>query len=72
MHRKAEKLNFLIKGDNDAKYPAFKSVIESFKKNEIYKYQLITTPEGVPPGSELEKENQKKRQADKQKKIIKN
>lgn len=58
--RKGEKLNFLIKGDNDAKYPAFKSVIEAFKKNEIFKYQLITNPESVPAGSELEIENQKK------------
>jgi biopolymer transport protein ExbD len=52
---KGVKLNFLIKGDNAAKYPAFKSVIEAFKKNDVYKYQLITTPETVPPGSELDK-----------------
>lgn len=50
------KLNFLIKGDNNSKYPAFKAVIEAFKKNEVFKYLLITNPEGVPPGSELEKE----------------
>jgi hypothetical protein len=31
-------------------------VINAFKKNEIFKYQLVTNPEGVPPGSELEKE----------------
>ncbi len=47
------KINFLIKGDNNAKYTAFKSVIEAFKKNEIFKYQLVTTPEGVPEDSEL-------------------
>ena len=50
-------LNFFIKGDNNAKYTAFKNVIESFKKNEIFKYKLITNPEGVPAGSELEKVN---------------
>lgn len=50
-------VNFYIKGDNNAKYTAFKNVIESFKKNDIYKYKLITNPEGVPVGSELEKAN---------------
>src|SRR6266487_4510836 len=39
---KGVRLNFLIKGDNAAKYPAFKSVIDAFKKNDIFKYQLIT------------------------------
>ena len=51
-------INFFIKGDNDSKYTAFKSVIDAFKKNEVYKYKLITNPEGVPAGSELEKVNQ--------------
>ena len=54
---KSRKVNFLIKGDNNAKYPAFKGVIEAFKKNEIFKYQLITKPEGIPEGSELQKRN---------------
>ncbi len=35
-----KKINFYIKGDNSSKYPAFKSVIEAFKKNDIYKYNL--------------------------------
>ncbi len=50
-------INFYIKGDNNAKYTAFKNVIDAFKKNDIYKYKLITSPEGVPAGSELEKVN---------------
>ncbi|MEP6597664.1 MAG: biopolymer transporter ExbD [Ginsengibacter sp.] len=54
---KGRRLNFLIKGDNNTKYPAFKNVIEAFKKNDIYKYQLITNPEDIPKGSDLEKEN---------------
>ncbi len=54
---KGRKINFLIKGDNEAKYPSFKGVIEAFKKNEIFKYQLITNPEEVPTGSELYKRN---------------
>ena len=54
---KGKKINFLIKGDNDAKYPSFKGVIDAFKKNEIFKYQLVTNPEEVPAGSELYKRN---------------
>ena len=55
------KLSFLIKGDNNSKYPAFKGVIDAFKKNDIYKYQLITNPEDVPKGSELDKLNDSKK-----------
>lgn len=51
------KINFYIKGDNNAKYPAFKGVIESFKKNDIYKYNLVTNAEDVPEGSALYKKN---------------
>jgi biopolymer transport protein ExbD len=51
------KMNLLVKGDNDAKYPAFKGVIDAFKKNEIFKFQMITDPEGVPEGTELFKKN---------------
>jgi len=51
------KMELLVKGDNDAKYPAFKSVIDAFKKNDLLKFQMITNPEGVPPGTELYKKN---------------
>ncbi len=43
----------LIKGDNDALYPIFKSVKEAFKKNEIFKFRIVTNSENVPVGSEL-------------------
>jgi len=43
----------LIKGDNNAKYPAFKQVLIAFKKNEIFKFQMITMLEDAPAGSEL-------------------
>jgi biopolymer transport protein ExbD len=49
------KVNYMIKGDNYAKYPVFKGVIEAFRKNELFKYQLITDPESAPPGTELYK-----------------
>lgn len=47
------RVNYMIKGDNNAKYPSFKGVIEAFRKNEQYKYQLITDPESAPVGTEL-------------------
>jgi biopolymer transport protein ExbD len=43
----------LIKGDNSALYPIFKNVKEAFKKNEIYKFRIVTNSENVPVGSEL-------------------
>ncbi|MEI6086833.1 MAG: biopolymer transporter ExbD [Bacteroidota bacterium] len=48
-----QKANIQLKGDNAAKYPAFKNVIDAFKKNDILKFQMITNPESVPVGSEL-------------------
>lgn len=43
----------LVKGDNDAFYPKFKSIKTAFKKNEIYKFRIVTNGEAVPVGSEL-------------------
>jgi biopolymer transport protein ExbD len=53
------RLNYMIKGDNKAKYPSFRGVIDAFRKNEIYKYQLITDPENAPSGTELYMRRQK-------------
>lgn len=50
-------MNLLIKGDGQAKYPSFKGVIDALKKNEIFKFQMWTDPEAVPPGTALYKEN---------------
>lgn len=50
--------NILVKGDNLAKYPAFKSVITAFKKNDFMKFQMVTSPEGVPAGTDLWKKMQ--------------
>jgi biopolymer transport protein ExbD len=51
----SKKMQILVKGDNLAKYPAFKSIKYAFKKNDIYKFKIITNPEGVPADSELAK-----------------
>jgi biopolymer transport protein ExbD len=53
-----KKPNLLVKGDNLAKYPAFKSVVTAFKKNDFLKFQLVTNPEGIPTGTELWKKSQ--------------
>ncbi len=53
-----KKMNLLVKGDNDAKYPSFKGIIDALKKNEIFKFSMITDPEGVPAGTDLYKRNQ--------------
>lgn len=44
---------YLIKGDNNSKYPAFEGVINALKRNEEFKYNLITDQEGAPEGTEL-------------------
>ena len=49
---------FLVKGDNLAKFPAFKAVVTAFKKNDILKFQMVTAPEGVPVGTDLWKKAQ--------------
>ena len=47
------KNNVVIKGDNVAKYPEFRNVIDAMKANELFQFQLVTNPEAVPEGSLL-------------------
>jgi biopolymer transport protein ExbD len=49
------KPNLLLKGDNAAKYPAFKNILTAFKKNDLMKFQMVTNPVNVPQGTELYK-----------------
>jgi len=49
------KPNLLLKGDNVAKYPAFRNIIDAFRKNEFFRFQMVTSPESVPVGSDLYK-----------------
>ncbi|MEI9934625.1 MAG: hypothetical protein WDM71_07165 [Ferruginibacter sp.] len=46
-------VHFIIKGDNDAKYPNIDNVLNAFKKNQIFRFQLLTSPHDAPVGSEL-------------------
>lgn len=55
-----DKMALMVKGDNEAKYPSFKGVIDAFKKNEIFKFQMITDPENVPAGTDLYRTNMNK------------
>ncbi len=43
----------LIKGDNLAKYPIFKDIKYALKKNNMFKFRIVTNSETVPQGSEL-------------------
>ena len=52
-------MSILVKGDDAAKYPSFQGVIIAFKKNDQLKFQLVTSPVAAPPGSELDKIQQK-------------
>ena len=52
-------MNLVVKGDNMAKYPTFANVIAAFKKNDQFKFQMITNPEGVPTGTDLWKKYMK-------------
>lgn len=54
--RDLEKI-LLLKGDNDALYPEFKNVKYALKKNELYKFRIVTNSESAPVGSELYKKN---------------
>ncbi len=52
-----KKMNILLKGDDAAKYPSFKGVTDALKKNDQMKFQMVTNPVAVPPGTELYKTN---------------
>lgn len=50
--RKLEEI-LLVKGDNQALYPVFKNIKQAFKRNQIFKFRIVTNGEPVPVGSEL-------------------
>jgi biopolymer transport protein ExbD len=47
----------LLKGDMEALYPEFKNIKYALKKNDLYKFRIVTGSETAPPGSELYKNN---------------
>jgi biopolymer transport protein ExbD len=54
-----DKMNLMVKGDNTAKYPAFKQVIDAFKKNDFMKFSIVTNAENLPEDSEYAKAQKK-------------
>jgi biopolymer transport protein ExbD len=56
--RKLEEI-MLIKGDNLAKYPSFKNIKYALKKNNFFKFRIVTNGEQAPIGSELYDNNKK-------------
>ncbi len=48
--------NLLLKGDNVSKYTSFKNIIIALKKNDFFKFQMVTNPESVPEGTDLWKQ----------------
>lgn len=56
-------LKYLIKGDQNSKYPAFEAVVSALKRNEQFKYNLVTAPEDVPANTELFKVRNKPKTA---------
>ncbi len=53
-----KQMTVFLKGDNMAKYPSLKGIIDALKKNDIMKFSMITDPEGVPAGTDLYKKVQ--------------
>ena len=53
-------MNLLIKGDITTKYPAFKQVLDAFKRNDFLKFNIVTNSESIPEGSEYSKELKQK------------
>lgn len=60
VYRERQKpLKYLIKGDGASKYPTFEAVVAALKKNDEFKYNLVTALEGAPLNSALDKNNRK-------------
>lgn len=49
----------LVKGDGETLYPVFNNIKRAFKKNQLFKFRIVTNGEAVPVGSELFNENLK-------------
>lgn len=54
-----ETLKYLIKGDAKSKYPTFEAIISALKRNDEFKYNLVTALDDVPSNSELDLYNKK-------------
>ncbi|MBW7889668.1 MAG: biopolymer transporter ExbD [Chitinophagaceae bacterium] len=48
-----KKTTWLIKADNETKYPVVRNVLDAFKRNDINKFKLVTKFQDAPVGSPL-------------------
>ncbi len=55
---KSMQVLYMIKGDNEAKYPQFDGVLEAMRRNDQFSFKLITEPQAAPVGSALYVERQ--------------
>lgn len=53
--------NVLVKGDNSAKYPAFKEVLRAFTDNKVFHFKLVTMMADAPVGTALYDERRAKK-----------
>ncbi|MBX3253096.1 MAG: biopolymer transporter ExbD [Chitinophagaceae bacterium] len=54
-----KKTAWIIKADNETKYPVVRNVLEAFKRNDLNKFQLVTKFQDAPIGSPLWETRQK-------------
>ena len=54
-------VSFMVKADNATKYPNFKRVIEAFKINKQFEFDLVTDPEDAPANTDLYNARQKEK-----------
>jgi len=50
-----ENLNLLIKADAKLKIPTFEAGVSELKRNDEFKYNLVTALDDIPSNSELDK-----------------
>ena len=56
-----DSIKWYVKADGATKYPQFKYVLAALKSQDQNKFSLITNPENIPLGSELDKANKTKK-----------
>jgi len=50
----AKDFQYLIKGDKGSLYPTFEAVVSALKRNDVFKYNLITSLGQAPSGSDYD------------------
>lgn len=56
-------MNLTVRGDNVAKFPVVKGILYAFKKNNLLKFNIITSAETLDPSTDFYKKESAKKQA---------